>query len=84
MGFKSIAFYIFLFLIGFSRIYLGVHSLDQILLGWVFAAYLVILFYLLFDKILDTLLDIYIRKSYSYYIPKNSNILIILIIFFVF
>lgn len=40
----SLLLLLFLGLIGFSRIYLGVHSLNQVLLGWVYAIMVLILY----------------------------------------
>lgn len=43
--------YFIIFLIGFSRIYLGVHYLHDILLGWLFGFLLIFLFWLFEKKV---------------------------------
>ena len=54
-------------LIGFSRIYFGVHSIGQVILGWTYGGYMVVIFVTVaFDKI----------HKYSLikqYLDKNSR-----------
>ena len=76
--------YIFIvFSIGLSRIYLGVHSIDQIMLGYVYGLFSLYLYYLYFFKHLKNLLincaDSEFREKF-----KRKIIFIILSIFIVF
>ncbi len=50
--------YFLIFLIGFSRVYLGVHYIHDILLGWFFGFLLIILFWLFEKKIVARYLQL--------------------------
>jgi membrane-associated phospholipid phosphatase len=49
---------------GFSAVYLGIHSFDQVLLGLAYGLYLMTLYILIFDSKIGLLLQNLVEKKY--------------------
>ncbi|KRX09560.1 Phosphatidic acid phosphatase type 2/haloperoxidase [Pseudocohnilembus persalinus] len=61
-------FYVYLLLIiliGFSRIYLGVHSYNQVILGWLYGVFFVCLYFELAQKRYEKIMAKYIYKCFK-------------------
>lgn len=57
---------VFLFWVGFSRVHLGVHGVNQVVLGWVYS----FLFFALFRGLLFSKVNYYIKKFSTLKNPK--------------
>lgn len=72
---------LFIFGIGLSRVYLGVHSYNQIMLGYAFGFFSLSLYFLLFEDILDTFLTKLTYKMFNDKRDYYNHIAILAIIF---
>jgi len=61
--FISVVFIVILFLICFGRIYLGMHSYDQVLLGIVYGLYFLLLYYLIFKRFCTAAIIFILKRS---------------------
>jgi hypothetical protein len=52
-------------LVGISRIYLGVHAINQILLGWMYATYSIFIYYEFLDEFLEEKIKTLIYKNFE-------------------
>jgi membrane-associated phospholipid phosphatase len=51
--------------VGISRIYLGVHAINQVLLGWMYATYFIYIYYEYLDEFLEEKLTTIIYKNFN-------------------
>ena len=66
-------------MVGYSRIFLGVHSFNQILLGWSYATILVVLYFAMFKEL--------IRQMMEYLIDNNNKrgkqLFVVFVVYFI-
>ena len=68
-----ILLYIFIVLVGFSRVYLGMHTWDQVILGWIFGLYHLVLFNRYIEGHIDKFLKCVKENNKKY---RNSKYLL--------